>query len=130
MLASLTGTTTFIAVVNPRSSFVTLIYVVPAPVEIIFPYWSTSTMSLFKLLKVFVPASIVSTSKLNPLLTLTSIFLVCPISSKITYFSLTSSFGLLIHSTNFVLTLASFPSSPFLLYPTVQTVPSYLTNVE
>ena len=36
------------------------------------------------------------------------------------YFSLTSNFGLLIHSTNFVLTLASFPSSPFLLYPTVQ----------
>ena len=76
----------------------------------------------------FAPAGTVSVNRLNPLLTLTLTFLVSPMfGPNNKYFWSTSSLGLLIHSTVNLLTVESLPSSPFPLYPVVQTVPSALT---
>ncbi len=117
-------------VANPKVSFVILIYVVPLPVDVTFPFWSTCAILVFKLLYVFAPAGTVSVNRLNPLLTLTLTFLVSPMfGPNNKYFWSTSSLGLLIHSTVNLLTVESLPSSPFPLYPVVQTVPSYLTKV-
>ena len=92
------------------------------------PAPTTVATSVFRLWYVQFPDSISFVNRLKPALALTFISFVSPCFNVIN-FSFTSSLGLLIHPTNFEPTFVSFPNSPFVLYPTVHTVPSYFTKV-